>query len=69
MAPVAAANKALFSVFIKRSCKGRRPKYFLTRSRISLSSAHLKRKQYSFYQFKNILFYINLKNSTSTMFL
>jgi hypothetical protein len=40
MAPVAAANKALFSDCNKRSCKGRRPKYFLTRSRISLSAAH-----------------------------
>jgi hypothetical protein len=40
IAPVAAANKALLSVFCKRSCNGRRPKYFLTRSRISLSSAH-----------------------------
>ncbi len=40
MAPVTAANKALFSDCCKRSCNGRRPKCFLTRSRISLSSAH-----------------------------
>ena len=40
IAPVTAARRGLSSVFCKRSCRGRSPRYFRTRSRISLSSAH-----------------------------
>ena len=42
MAPVAAANKSLFSLLPSNATRGSRPPYWRTRSRVSFSSAHWK---------------------------
>lgn len=71
IAPVAAASKGLLSFLSRRSCNGRRPIFFRTRSRISLSSAHYyeKKNTYRFLYPKNFeTLQSNLEYRTCTMF-